>query len=268
MSDDNWGEHARIGMFIVGAEAVPEAEWWAMAPPGVSVHAARVSAPAPWAEWQGGSDEVELTADVARGAAQFASLAPAAVVMGHSSSSIAGGSGWDAAVIRKLGSCLPAGTKVTTNGLDCVHALNACGIKRPFLIFPAWFGDGIISKGLDYFAKQGVIAPTHMRHTPETRWQATPPEALYGELMHVHQRTDILFEQIVSECPAQADGVLLVGTGVRCVGIIAALEDALERPVVTANQASLWHCLALAGIGSPITGFGSLLEGIRFDAGT
>ena len=45
MRADNWGWRARIGLFIVGNEAVPEAEWWAMAPPGVSVHAARVTAP-------------------------------------------------------------------------------------------------------------------------------------------------------------------------------------------------------------------------------
>ena len=44
---DNWGWKARIGMFIVGNEPVPEAEWWAMMPPGVSVHAARVTAPTP-----------------------------------------------------------------------------------------------------------------------------------------------------------------------------------------------------------------------------
>ena len=29
---DNWGWQARIGMFIVGSEVVPEAEWWAMVP--------------------------------------------------------------------------------------------------------------------------------------------------------------------------------------------------------------------------------------------
>ena len=35
------GWKARIGMFIVSSEPVPEAEWWAMMPSGVSVHAAR-----------------------------------------------------------------------------------------------------------------------------------------------------------------------------------------------------------------------------------
>ena len=33
-ANDNWGWRARIGMFIVGSEAVPEAEWAAMVPGG------------------------------------------------------------------------------------------------------------------------------------------------------------------------------------------------------------------------------------------
>ena len=60
MSNDNWGWRARVGMFIVGNEAVPEAEWWAMAPPGVSVHAARVTAKSPWAMWRANKTEVDL----------------------------------------------------------------------------------------------------------------------------------------------------------------------------------------------------------------
>ena len=67
---DNWGWRARIGLFIVGNEAVPEAEWWAMAPPGVSVHAARVTARAPWAAWLADRSGVVLEEDLARGARQ------------------------------------------------------------------------------------------------------------------------------------------------------------------------------------------------------
>ena len=89
---DNWGWRARIGMFIVGSEAVPEAEWWAMCPDGVSVHAARITARTPWAAWNEDRSDVELQDDLARGAAQFASMRLSAVVIGHSSSSIVGGS--------------------------------------------------------------------------------------------------------------------------------------------------------------------------------
>ena len=95
---DNWGEVARFGMFIVGAEAVPEAEWWAMAPPGVSVHAARVTASTPWVQWNADRSAVVPSDDLARGAKQFASMRLAAVVTGHTSSSVLGGPGWDAAL--------------------------------------------------------------------------------------------------------------------------------------------------------------------------
>eukprot|EP01035_Chromulina_nebulosa_P055062 gene55062-75453_t len=47
-------------MFIVGTEAVPEAEWWAIVPPHVSVHAARVTARAPWARWDAARRGVEI----------------------------------------------------------------------------------------------------------------------------------------------------------------------------------------------------------------
>src|SRR5579871_5318491 len=85
VTNDNWGWRARIGMFIVGNEAVPEAEWWAMAPEGVSVHAARVTAKSPW----------PLDGDLKRGAGQFATMKLTAVVLGHTTSSIIGGKGWD-----------------------------------------------------------------------------------------------------------------------------------------------------------------------------
>jgi maleate isomerase len=66
-------------MFIVGSEPVPEAEWWAMMPPGVSVHAARVTAPTPWARWAPDQARVELEADLERGARQFATMRLSAV---------------------------------------------------------------------------------------------------------------------------------------------------------------------------------------------
>jgi maleate isomerase len=44
------------------------------------------------------------------------------------------------------------------------------------------------------------------------------------------------------------------------VGILDALERDLQRPVVSANQASLWHCLRLSGVHTPVGGYGNLLR--------
>ena len=102
MAPDNWGRRARFGVFIVGSEVVAEAEWWAMAPPGISIHAARVTAPAPWATWNADRSGVKLCDDLDKGAKHFAAMAADVIVVGHSSSSVAGGSGWDDAVTDHL----------------------------------------------------------------------------------------------------------------------------------------------------------------------
>ena len=259
---DNWGWRARFGMFIVASEAVPEAEWWAMLPPGVSVHAARINAPAPWASWQ--SDKktrLALSDDLARGAEHFASMRLNVVVVGHSSSSILGGEGWDDAVVQALQEKLPAETRVTTNGLDCVAALRASGINRPLIVIPPWFGNEFAERVEQYVASLGLSPVGSLSIDPGRQWRDVPPAQLYPQGMGFEQDVESLYRQIRSATPKDADGVLIVGTGLRCVGIIETLESDLQRPVITANQASLWHCLQIAGVRSRISGYGDLLSG-------
>ena len=256
--DDNWGWRARFGMFIVGAEAVPEAEWWAMVPPDVSVHAARVTASSPWAAWDTARTGVELADDVERGARQFSTMRLDAVVVGHSSSSIVGGSGWDAAIVSRLAAILPAGVAVTTNGQDCVAALEASKLRRPLLVFPPWFGPSLLDAGTRYFADHGFDPAARLQHDPGRKWRDLPPGELYANGLGFEQDVEALYAQIRRACPADADGVLIAGTGFRCVGIIGELEEDLGRPVITANQASLWRCLRLSGVGAKVSGYGQL----------
>ena len=257
---DNWGWKARIGMFIVGVEAVPEAEWWAMLPSGISLHTARVTASTPWATWSSNGNEVEFQDDLARGASQFAEMHLSAVLIGHTSSSIMGGNGWDMAVVNRLSESGPETRVATTNGLDCQAALRISGVKRPFLIFPAWFNDGTITKGREYFSDHGFAPSGQMRFDPGRNWQDVPPDKLYAKGMGFNQDIDSLFGQICDGCPSEADSILIVGTGFRCISILDALEKELQRPVISANQASLWHCLRLSGLRDQIDGYGSLLS--------
>lgn len=256
--NDNWGSRARIGMFIVGSEAVPEAEWWAMRPANVSVHAARISAATPWAPWRENRTGVELADDLARGAKQFASMRLNAVVIGHSSSSFVGGKGWDEAVVETLSGILAPDTAVTTNGLDTMAALRASGVKRPYLVLPAWFNAATVAAGLRYFDDHDFALAGHLSYNPGPVWRDVPPGEMYPRGMGFAQEVDSLRTQITAGCPADADGILIAGTGFRCVAILDALERELQRPVISANQASLWHCLRLAGIRSDISGYGNL----------
>jgi maleate isomerase len=246
-------------MFIVGSEAVPEAEWYAMAPPHVSVHAARVTARAPWAKWNTERSDITLEPDVTRGAQQFASMRLTAAVIGHSSSSFAGGKGWDEAVVTNLSNILAADTQATTNGLDCMAALRTVGIQKPLLVLPAWFGDKIADAGMRYCTEHGCSPAAALRYDPGPKWRDVPPAELYPRGMGFEQEIDPLYDQIIAACPPSADGIFIAGTGFRCVAIIDKLERQLGLPVITANQASLWHCLRLSGVETKVRGYGRLL---------
>jgi maleate isomerase len=263
LNHDNWGWRARFGLFIVSCEAVPEAEWWAMLPPGTSVHASRVDASAPWANWNNDAQtSLTLADDLARGVSHFAAMRLNVVVIGHSSSSILGGHEWDNTVTKTLASQLPQDTQVTTNGVDCQTALRASGIQQPFIVFPPWFGDSLVKTGVDYFASAGFTPSGSLRADPGRQWRDIAPAELYARGMGFEQDIESLYRQIRSALPADADGVLIAGTGFRCVGIIEALEKDLHKPVVTANQASLWQCLRLSGVRPAISGYGKLLQNL------
>jgi len=258
--NDNWGWRARIGMFIVGNEAVPEAEWWAMLPPNVSVHAARVTARSPWARWREDRTGVEPEDDLVRGSRQFAAMRLSVVVVGHTSSSLVGGKGWDEAIVASLSGTLGSGMIVTTNGLDSLAALRASGVRRPFLVVPPWFGDEMVAAGIGYYRDQGFEPAGYLRYDPGRKWRDLPPGELYRHGMGFEQEIEPLHAQIRTSCSAAADGVLIAGTGFRCVAILDALERELKRPVLSANQVSLWHCLRLANVHTQVLGYGNLLR--------
>ena len=59
-------------------------------------------------------------------------------------------------------------------------------------------------------------------------------------------------------CHPEAQALFISCTAIRAASAIEDLERRLAVPVVTSNQALVWHCLQLLRNESPITGFGSL----------
>ena len=118
----------------------------------------------------------------------------------------------------------------------------------------------MVAAGVRYYADHGFPPGGHLRYDPGRKWRDLPPGELYPQGMGFEQEVEPLYAQIRSQCPAEADGVLIAGTGFRCVAILEALEQDLQRPVISANQASLWHCLRAAGVRTPVAGYGTLLR--------
>ena len=57
---------------------------------------------------------------------------------------------------------------------------------------------------------------------------------------------------------AGADVLFIACTNLRALDVIEPLEADLAKPVVTANQATMWEALKLAGIRERPQGFGTL----------
>ena len=70
----------------------------------------------------------------------------------------------------------------------------------------------------------------------------------------------MLFDWAARQNPVSAGGCFLSCTAIRSAGIIARLEDHLRCPVITSNQAMVWHVLQLARIPQRVGGFGILLD--------
>ncbi|WP_414899910.1 hypothetical protein ACMT1E_09555 [Sphingomonas flavalba] len=98
------------------------------------------------------------------------------------------------------------------------------------------------------FASQGIGTATGATFATETEAQvrALSPDRVRDAAI------------AIADAPA-IDGVFISCTALRCSGIIAAIEQATGKPVVTSNQAAAWHMRRLAGIAAPIPGFGRLL---------
>jgi maleate isomerase len=75
---------------------------------------------------------------------------------------------------------------------------------------------------------------------------AIPPDALLAAALQANSD--------------DADAVFISCTAVRAAGIVQRAEQLLGKPVITSNQALIWHALHLMNYTKPVTGFGSLFD--------
>ncbi len=229
---DGAGSRARIGVLTPHLDPVPESEFQALAPEGVSIHAARVplGMVAP-----DGKIVPRVDPDIARAFAQppavddaatlLSALAPSAVVYAFTSSSYILGSDADALLRERLETRMN-GIPVVIQTTALVTALRSLRANRIALIHPPWFSPELDALGADYFKNQAVSVVYH--GSAELRSD-------YGDI-----RPDQVFDWVIAHVPDTADAVLIGGGGFRAVGAIEALEAALGRPVLSANQDALW----------------------------
>lgn len=249
---DGSATRARIGVLTPHLDAVPESEFQALAPAGVSIHSARVPL-----GMVGPDGEIipHVDADIARAfaappavdnaASLLSAVNPNAIVFAFTSSSYILGAGEDAKLRERL-ELRTKNVPVIIQSAALVVALQALRAERIALIHPPWFSDDLDALGVAYFQDQGIEVLEH--------GQAKLRQD-YGDMA-----LDEIFDWVTTHTPDNADATVIGGGGFRATGAIAAIERTLERPVLSANQAAFWLALRVSGIRDRLDGYGRIFE--------
>jgi maleate isomerase len=240
-SAENWrpdgiGSIARIGVVTPAFDPVPESETWAMAPKGVSIHAARV-------RYQRGDPRLFADPRVDSAVELLAAVKPHSIMYAFTSSSYVLGAAGDEALRSRL-ERVAAGIPVVLAAEAASAALHAVNARRVAIIHPPWFSEETNDRGRAYFQGQGFTVVSCARVLPLRDFQEVPPAEVH--------------DWATTTVPKEAEALLIAGNGLRAVGVIEALEVTLSRPVLTANQVTFWAALKTVENAPQVTQFGRL----------
>lgn len=237
---DGDGYKARIGLIFMASSVVMEAEMWAMAAEGVAVHTARIKLPKVTVE---GIEEM-MNAPQLEEAARLLGSAPIDVLcFGGTSASFLHGTAYDVALTKKLSTWAP-GPKITTASTATLAALAAVQAGPVALATP--YVDGVHARAIRFLEENGhkVVSHRNLGIDKDQALAEVPLEQIY-DMVRALDHPD-------------ATAIFISCTNFRSVGAIEALETALGKPVVSAVQASFWHCLEVLGVDGAKPGYGSL----------
>jgi maleate isomerase len=260
MRTDSWGWRAAFGILVIDKDPVAESEFWAMAPPGVTMNAARFESPRKPGTSDYGEDPACIVAeslDVSRGLDFLGQMRLDVICVCFTTSSFFGGVDFDKAFAEQARS-KAHGTPVLTAARATTAAMNAVGITRPFVVIPPWFKDEIAEAGRGYFTQVGFELSGLHRFELGRGWHDLQPWETWDAGAQWAIRPEEVYQQVRRVVPTSSDGVVIAGNGFRCIDAIDLLEADLGLPVVTSNQACLWHCLQTAAVSAAVPGYGRL----------
>ena len=234
-------EAVRLGVIVPSVNIVVE-EWYPrVVPDGVSVHFARMLI-------ADGSSPEKIIAmdreDGSRAIAQIASCRPHAVAYGCTASSIIQGHAFDERLRGEIRHITGAPATTATNSIFA--ACRALGLKRVTAISP--YTEAVDAAEHRFFEEGGIetVAGGHLGIADGFRLAEPEPDAILDLALRTWD--------------PQSDGLIAACLNFRSHPIVEAVEARIGKPVVTSTQAVLWHLLRLAGVETPIPGFGRLLR--------
>jgi maleate isomerase len=235
---DGW--RARIGL-IYPSSGKRDTDFFRLAPPGVSVHIARV----PFAgrgtlESIGAMSQTENLLAAAR---LLSDLRPSCISWADTSGSFMFGADGDAKQVEAIraATSVPASTTSTA----CLSAFARLGVSR--LVVASPYLSEVNDQLRAFFQAHGLTVVRLLSLELADEWDIhqTPRERVYALARKAYS--------------SGAEGLFIPCTDFEAIDLIEVLEQDLGIPIVTANQATMWHALRLCGIQDRVPHFGALL---------
>ena len=233
----DYGERLRVGMILPNRNVVAEADAQAMLPTGVSIHTTRLKLHGTT------TADIKEMSDGAESAAMLLGAAPIGIIVFHCTAVSTSDPAMGDQLVARIEKAANKKAIATSQGL--VAALNALRAKRIVMLtpYPQTVNDAEVRFlnhfGFDVLHEIGLNLPSTVSTASVT------PEQWFEKALAM-KRTD-------------ADAYFLSCTNIRVLSIIDELEHRLEAPVITSNQAMLWHCLRQSGINDVVRGYGQIL---------
>ncbi|MBV9783570.1 MAG: hypothetical protein JO264_07090 [Acidisphaera sp.] len=232
------GWRLRLGVLLPSVNTLGEPQFNAMLPDGVSLHVTRLKLT--------GSTEAELlgmTERVEEAAQLVADTEPQRILF-HCTSVTTFDLGMAARLRERIVRATGIPASVTAEAL--VAAFAALRARRVVMITP--YIEAVNQREVAFLRHHGIeVIAEHGLGLSTGREFAEVEPAEWHRLALAHRRDD-------------AEACFLSCAQTRTAEIIDALERDLGIPVVTSNQAALWHCLRESGVPDRVPGFGVLLR--------
>lgn len=246
--NDTARARARIGVLVPFTNTNLEADMAMLRPDGITFHYARM----------GGYDVDKIPdneqmaglgrSDIEEPLRLLSGAKPDLVMYGCTSATLAVGSEFDRGLAAKINGSIGAQTVTAAGAL--VHGLESLGAKR--IAFASPYVPALNDEAIRFLASYGF----------ETVSRADVDEPLdnYGQGRLSPER---VFELGMSANSETADVLVLSCTDMRAIEAIGKLEAAIEKPVVTSNQAMLFQALAKLGVAFTDEKAGSLFAMLK-----
>ncbi|WP_199432402.1 maleate cis-trans isomerase family protein [Qaidamihabitans albus] len=179
------------------------------------------------------------------GAGLLARHEPDAIVWACTSGSFV--YGWDGATEQVAGlSAAAGGLPASSTSFAFVHAANALGLRR--VAVAASYPDEVAKLFVEFLGKGGIEVVSLSAADIDTA-------AEVGDLS-----PEAVVDLIVSHDHPDAEALLVPDTAMRTLAVVERAEERLGKPVLTANQVTVWEGLRLVGANRAVPGVGALFR--------